>query len=84
MGPITPEQYPEDCCNPRRLPSHRGGEKGREKLLQEFLVQVLQASLAEGPVNRLISAVAAPGTQLIQRAALPDKPVNSETPGVSA
>ena len=56
-------------------------KKGREKLLREVLVQVLQVSLAEGPIDRLIGAAAATKIQPVQRLALPAKPVNVKTPG---
>ena len=84
MGPGTPEKWSVDRHHPRRLPSHWGEKKGREKLLREVLVQVLQVSLAEGPIYRLIGAAAATKIQPVQRLALPAKPVNVKTPGDSA
>ena len=79
--PGMPELKPADRRHPRRLPSHRGGEKERAKLQQEFLVQVLQASRTGGPVTRLIGAATAPGTQPAQRLDRPAEPATVKTPG---
>ena len=44
-------------------PSIGGGEKEWAKLLREVSVHILQVSMIEGPVSRLIGAAAAPDTQ---------------------
>ena len=55
-GPETPELWTATRHHLRRLTSHQRGEKGREKLLQEFPVYILQVSRLDQPVARLIGA----------------------------
>ena len=57
------EKWLEDCCHPRQLSSHQGGENGRAKILQVVLLQVLRVFLVGGPIYRLIVAAAAPVIQ---------------------
>ena len=66
-APGTPELWTEVCRHLGRLPSHREGEKGRAKLLQEFPVYILQVSRLDGPIIRLIGAATAPTTQTARR-----------------
>ena len=61
-----------------------GGGGGRAKLLQEVLIQILQVSLEQGPVDRLIGAADAPGTQPAKRWSLPAFLANVGMPGASA
>ena len=70
--------------HPGRLPSHQGEEKERVKLLQEFIVQVVQVSRPGGPVARLIGAATAPGTQPAQRLDHPLEHAITGTPSASA
>ena len=61
-----------------------GGEKGIPKTLREVPVYILQVSLLEYPVGRLIGAAAAPINQTNQHLAPPATPLSVGTPGASA
>ena len=65
-------------------PSIGGGEKEWAKLLWEVLVHILQVSLIEGPVSRLIGAAAAPGTQTAQCLTPPAMHTNVKTTEASS